>query len=201
LSTTLYNSLQKAGVPYDEREVIKSIIVIRKSSNLKLLEKHKNYMYNALGTIIIKNVNNFFNMVKELPKELVIHTKDDIVIECYIILTRCINKFDITRPDFFFYYNKSLSHGLYRFKNKNYKEKNFTVNYDDVSAYEQKTFTKQDFNPLLLNENFTDLELHLIDSKTNGTSVDTFIKQANITRVIYFNTLKSIKDKIDKHYR
>ena len=146
MSTTLFNSLMRSSTQYDEVKIKKSIIVLRRTHSLKVLEGRKNYIYQALAIIIVKNVNNFFNLVKDIPKENVIHCKDDIVVECYIILNKCIEKFNLDNPDwaFHFYFNKALSHGLFRFKNKHYRPGKFNVNYDDVSAYENRTFTKNE---------------------------------------------------------
>lgn len=204
-SDSLYRRLSNSKTKYSEKLVRRSIVIIRNSTNEQLVKKHKDFIFDCLSKIIVKNINNFFNLIKNIDKGYVIHEKDDIVIECFIILDKCIEKFNLTMKDkkFYFYYNKSLSQGLYRLKEKNYgvkqnKYKHIDVN--DVVNFDKTTFTHIKSYPLFLNKNFTNKEILLMQSKLGEEKIEFFCKKVEISHNEYYKILRSIKSKIDKKY-
>jgi hypothetical protein len=163
-------------------------------------DKHREYIFKSMSGIIIKNVNNFFNLIKGVDNSLIIHEKDDIVSECYLILNKCIEKFDISLKDskFYFYYNKALSSGLYRIQERTYHGRYENVCITELNRKSNKVHTLQPSNPLLLDLSFSENEILLINSRVEQISMKDFCLNNNISKVEYNNMLSNIKDKINK---
>lgn len=201
----LYRSLLDSKVKYSEKMVRRSLIVIRHSSNERLVEKHKRFIFECSCKIIVRNTNNFFNLIKNVECGQVIHEKDDIVNECFLIMNKCLSKFNLKEKKykFYFYVNKSISQGLYRMKERNYglsTGKYSYINAGDVVEYEKKTFTHINNYPLFLEKNFSNKEILLMQSKLQEEKIEDFIIKAEITKSEYYRILKSVKSKIGKKY-
>lgn len=204
MSDYLYKDLQRKSIQYSEQGVRRSIVVIRISKNKRLLDKHKEFLLRSCSTIIVRNVNNFFNLIQNVESGQKIHTQDDIVMECYIILNNCVEKFDLElESKFYFYLNKSLAQGLHKIIEKNYDKKFGRDVYLDINVvcnYKQESFSVNDSNPLLLDKNFTKSEVLLMQSKIQEEQPESFCGKLGITRNEYYNLLKSIKNKLEMNY-
>jgi len=200
----MYNQLLQKKIKYNEKLVRRSIIVVRHSTNRRTSDKHKMFLTYSLSSIIVKNVNNFFNLLKDVDKVYIIHEKDDIVAECYVMLNKCIENFNVRMTDkkFYFYFNKSLSTGLWRLKEKVYN-KNKTMgmsDFSEIAKYEQSTFTHNNQYPLLLQKNFSDREILIMQSKIDEEKIADCCKKLEITRGEYYKILLTIKSKINRKY-
>lgn len=202
--SSLYSVLQKSKVAYNNRFIRKCLIICKYSTRESVRSRHKRYIYESVGSLTLKNVNNFFNLIRGVEKHLVLHEKDDIISECYLILDKCIEKFDLTEKDkkFYFYYNKSLIFGLMRIKKKQYNNKlNYQcVDFCDIESFDKRTQNEMQNHPLFLRNNFTDKEILLIQSKLEEEKIDNFCKKLGITKKEYYDTFNSIKKKINKKY-
>lgn len=203
MSNYLYNKLIKDRVPYNEQDVRRCIGIMRKLKHLEKYDKHKMLIYNSLSDIIIKGVNNFFGkIISHVKKENILHTKDDIVLECYCILDKCVEKFDLSLEDkqFFFYFNKSVSFGLIRIRDRKYKfSDNFNVRHEDVQSFQDELFSK-DQDLLLLDKVFSTEEKKIIDSRLLGEDVEDFLERENMLNSDYFRILKDIKSKFLENF-
>ncbi len=205
MSDLFYRKLCRTKAKYSERIIRRSIIIVRLSSNQRLVDKHKKIIFDCVAKMVIKNTNNFFNLIKDIEKGHVIHEQDDIISECFIIVDKCIVKFNLAdkRFKFYFYLNKSLSQGLYRLKEKNYgasKQKYSFVDASEVVDYEPSTFCFIKNYPLFLDKNFTNKEILLMQSKLQEEKIDDFCSKTEITKSEYYRILKSVKKKIEKNY-
>ncbi len=205
MSDFLYRQLRSSSNKYSEKKIRRSIIIIRNSSNKRLIEKQKRIIFDCVGKMILKNVNNFFNLIKDIENGHVIHERDDIVIECYLIVDKCIEKFDLLEKKykFYFYVNKSLGQGLFRLKEKNYGFKTGKYSHKSVEELvdrDEKTFCYIKNYPLFLEKNFTNKEILLMQSKLQEEKIEDFCKKIEITKSEYYRLLKRIKSKIDKNY-
>lgn len=205
MSDIIYRNLCESKTKYSEKLIRKNIILIRYSSNQKLITKSKKIIFDCVSKIVVKNVNNFFNLIKDIETRHVIHEQDDIVSECFVVVDKCICKFNMNekRYKFYFYLNKSLSQGLYRLKEKNYSVKTSKYSYisaSDVVDYDQRTFHYIKNYPLFLDKNFTNKEILLMQSKLQEEKIDDFCKKVEMTKGEYYRILKSVKIKIQKNY-
>lgn len=199
----------KSKKRYNETLIRRSILVIRNSTSHRTIERHKLFIIDALSPIIIKNVNNFFNLLKDLESHQILHEKDDIVAECYIILDKCIQNYCIDPSDkryrddskFYWYCNKSFSIGLFRLKGKVYQMKGYnSVDFSDINLHNREGFSHTMVHPLLLGKNFSDKEILLMQSKIEDEKIQDFCKKIDISRTEYYKVLKSIKAKVNKQY-
>lgn len=189
---------------YSEQLIRRSIRVIRNSTTKRTIDRHKLYIIDVLSPIIVKNVNNFFNLLKDVESHQILHEKDDIVAECYIILDNCIRKYSLGREDskFYWYCNKSFSIGLFRLKDKIYKMKGYnSVDFSDVSLHNQKGFSHTMTHPLLLGKNFSDKEILLMQSKIEDEKIQDFCKKIDISRTEYYKILRNVKVKVNKQLK
>ena len=205
MSDLLFKQLCASDKKYSEKMIRRCIIITRHTTNPRLIEKSKRKIFEYVGKMVVKNVNNFFNLIKDIEKGQVIHEQDDIVSECYVIVDKCIDKFNMTEKHykFYFYLNKSLSQGLYRLKEKNYGVKTQKYSFiaaSDVVDYDKKTFSYIKNYPLFLEKNFSNKEILLMQSKLQEEKIDDFCKKAEMTKSEYYRVLKSVKIKIEKNY-
>lgn len=204
-NNTLYKFLNTCNIKYSEKNIRRSIIVIRITTNERLRNKHKDFIFQSVSKIIVRNVNNFFNLIQDIEKGHVIHEKDDIVNECFVILQNCIDKFNLTNKSFkfYFYLNKACSQGLYRLKEKHYCNKSNKHQYNDVNDilnFDSSTFTSSSSYPLFLDKNFTKKEILLMQSKLDEEKIEDFCKKIEISKNEYYKILKNIRVKIQKNY-
>lgn len=205
MSDKLYRELCQKTDKYSERKIRRSIIIIRHSSNNRLVRKQKQIIFDCVSKIVVKNINNFFNLIKDVEKGHVIHEYDDIVSECFVIVDKCVEKFNLAekRYKFYFYLNKSLGQGLYRLKERNYGSKTGKYAYVDALnsiEYNEDTFTYIKNYPLFLDKNFSNKEILLMQSKLQEEKINDFCKKTEMTKSEYYRVLKSVKNKIDKNY-
>jgi hypothetical protein len=203
MSNLLYSELIKNRIPYDDKEVRKSITIIRKLKHLEKYDKYKMLIYNSLSDITIKGVNNFFGkIIAHVKKEDILHTKDDIVLECYCILDKCIENFDLTKEDkqFFFYYNKSVSFGLIRIKDRRYKFQDCSnVKFEDISSFKDELSSK-DVDLMILDSVFSEQEKRLIKSRMDDEDIEEYLEREGILSSEYFKLLKEIKSKFLQNF-
>lgn len=202
MMASLYTQLKNSSIRYDEDKVKNCLIVIRNSKNDKLVEKSKMLIYNSLSNIIVKNVNNFFNLIKRVEAHRVLHERDDIVTECYVILNKCIKNFDVNSgKNFFFYFNKALSLGLHRLAKKNYKDDIYFNDYDVVHKFETNTFSNVALDPVMLdNVKFTLEHTEYIDSRLADEKINDFISRKGITRTAYYKIVNEVKSILSHIY-
>lgn len=203
-STSLFTMLRNSKERYDEDKVRKSLIIIKSVKNTRLADRHKEFVMFSLSDIIVKNVNNFFNLIKHVEECRLLHEKDDIVAECYVIMQKCMDNFDVKRnKNFFWYYNKSLSMGLFRMTKRMYKTNIYFKDFADMYGGENRLMqqsTQQALDPLIMNVDFTPEELDYLQSKLNDEKITDYLIRTNFTRTLYYRVERDVKFKLKRHY-
>lgn len=201
--TMSYIYFARCKVIYSNKEVVKCLYIIKKSTNARAVDEAKVRLLQQLNQIITKNIDNFFNMIKKDEKEP-LHSKDDMVGECYIVLQNCINLFEIKKGKYFFwYYNKALTRALLRIREKMYL-KHYVVDKLD-EEYEENLFfvsmanQEQDLVDYYLdNYGLDKQEKRIVKSLINGQKRGDFLqKNKDITWNKYYALLASIKKKLE----
>lgn len=203
MSELLFNSIMKDRCKYSEKDVIKCIVIIKNSSNDKLIQKKKELIIKYSSKIILRNVVNFFNQLRGVESGKICHEKDDIVSECYMILDNCIENFNLNSGyKFYFYLNKAMMRGLNKLKKKSYRGESCSTYIDsnEVCKFDWRTFSSEESNPLLLEKIFTKKEVLLMQSRIQEQKIDEFIKSVEISRTEYHKILKRIREKIKNNY-
>jgi hypothetical protein len=202
--TMTYNYFARCKVIYSNKEVIKCLYIIKKSTNARAVDEAKIRLLQQLNQIITKNIDNFFNMIKKDEKEP-IHTKDDMVGECYIILQNCILKFDMKKNKYFFwYYNKALTRALIRIREKMYL-KHYAVDtlpdYENANDYYFVSMANQEqglVDYYLENYGLDKQERRIVKSLINGQKLRNFLeKNKDISWNKYYALTASIKKKLE----
>jgi len=196
-----YDSLSLEKESYDNTQVIRCLIICKKSTNLGAVEKGKLTLFRMMSKIIVKNIDNFFYLTRNHNKEI-FHTKDDLISECFIVLHGCLRNFDRKRnKDFFWYFNKSLTRAMLRIVDRNYN-KHLMVdrvqqNHEDF-VFISSNNNGIDFIDFYLEKlNFTDDEKRVVNSKLMKEKVSDFLEQnIDITWNKYFKCLGDIKEKL-----
>jgi hypothetical protein len=203
-SNSLFNSLRNSKIRYDEDKVRSSLVVIRYAKSTRITSAHKKNILYSLSDIIVKNVNNFFNLIRHADECRKLHEKDDIVGECYVILEKCIAKFDIARnKNFFWYYNKALSMGLFRLAKRVYKPDIFFKDFSLVYGHQGATPTshiQQALDPLILKIKFTEEEQMYLQSKMDDERINEFLTRTGLPRAVYTRLGKQVKEKLQDYY-
>lgn len=200
----MFNFMKKHEKKYSEKEVRKCVSVLKCCKDGRTSERFKNELLFMCSKIITRNVQGFFVAIRSIDEHNVIHTQDDIISECVIVLDKCIEKFDLSKIEykFYFYLNSSIQKSLWRLREKEYSSessKHIHIDINDVVNFQNDLQTTSP-NPLLLDINFTKKEILLIQSKINGEKIEDFIKKLDITKVEYYKLLKIIVSKVDVKY-
>lgn len=195
---SLYNSLSRKYIKYNDTLVRKSIKIIRSAPNTRIADRERAKILDMMSRVIVKGVNNFFKLMSNVEQNdnVIIHTYDDIVAECYIILDKCVEKFDLENENkFYFYFNKSVNQGLFRIQERCYRTKNIDINEPKYRNFGSETIE----TPILLENILNDKQMLVINSKLENQDVHEFCKMMKMTSIEYNNILRQSKDILRKH--
>ena len=111
----LETKLFKHDYRFNKKESIRLILKIRHSGSESVVKTCLERLFVMLKSVVLKNVTNYIKLCSnsELHDET---NRDEVITDCFLILSHCVNKFDISLKDssFALYYNKSLNTNLYR---------------------------------------------------------------------------------------
>lgn len=203
---SLYSELLKrSNENYNNSKVVGYIMIIKRTTNPKTLVQAKHQLYFYLSKIMVKAVNNFSSLTKGVPEHKLLHTHEDIAIECFLILDKCVQKLDMKYvKQFYFYLNSALNRAMYRLYVKNY-QKNFNVlvsnGEENEFLLEKKGYEQQiDFSEIDLSS-LTELERDVLKFKMSGDKLNKFLKDQNIPSTRYYQVFESAKEKLYNTYK
>jgi len=202
---SLYNDLLKhANKQYDVDFVSRSLIYVKFGKIEIKKDRLRLEIFYCQSKFIIKAINNFFSLVKTISEEKVIHTKEDIASECYIVMSKCINNLKIKDlKKFSFYLNTSLNRAMYRLYEKQYK-KHFDVlpNNEDTEIIVMNHGYDDHFDLTSVDlKDFSQIEIEIIKFKFSGEKLNVFLKTININNNDFQLHLENIKMKLLDLYR
>ena len=202
---SMYDELVKqSSKQYDKQFVNRSLLHIKYSENQALKDKLKLEIYYSQSKLIVKAINNFFSLVKTIPGEKVIHTKEDIASECYIVMSKCIENLKIKDlKKFYFYLNTSLNRAMYRLYERRYK-KHFDVlpNSDDVMIIMDNTGYDDHFDLTSVDlKGFSTIEIEVIKFKFSGEKLSVFLKTVKLTSIEFQEHLENVREKLIVLYK
>lgn len=189
---------------YDKREIKRLLIKSKKSKSRRIARKSKEVLFLSLSNIVIKNIENFFNILyrKGYIKDN-IHCKDELISECYIVLDKCVEKFAFNKGTiFYWYYNRALTNRMSRIIEKIYYKHRSAYRIES-SSHEYYIETKQlvdietDFIGFYYDTlKLTEEEIKIIEAKLHKTSIKDLIEEElQITQNEYYKTVSRIKTK------
>lgn len=195
--------LKNQEYSFDIKQVTKLIIIIKKSKNEILISKSKEELFVSLSKIVVKSISNFFNLIKEIKKEKILHTREDICSECFIIMNKCVQNSDIKEiKKFYFYLNTSLNRGIYRVYEKSYK-KHFPV-LDSSDKTEDIILNREfvhNFDEVSIDiRNFSEMEIEIIKFKISGQKLKFFLLKNKISSSQYYLVFEEIVRKLKELY-
>ena len=201
---SMYDELLKhSNKAYDATFVNRALLQIKKSNNQVLVDDLKLKIFFSQSKLLVKAINNFFSLVKTCSEEKVIHTREDIASECYLVMSTCIRNLKIKDlKKFYFYLNTSLNRAMYRLFERNYK-KHFDIvnNNDDTEALMLNTGYIDHFDLTEIDlKGFSELEIKIIKFKYSGERLSVFLKIIKVKNVEYQEMLEVIKLKLTKLY-
>lgn len=201
----LYAILTKHSRPdYDKDEVSKLIFKIIHCKCERKVSAYKYELFKRSAKLLIKAINNFYKLVETIPKDKLIHSQSDIASECWFIFDRCVTNIKVCdHKKYNFYLNTSLNRGVYRIFERNYK-KHFDV-LSNSEASEVLILTKRisnevDLTDMDINNNFSAIEIEIINFKVSGEKLRVFLKKQNLSNNQYTEYLDVIKKKMTELY-
>ncbi len=195
-----YEALQLTKYRYDPKGVTRNVLVCQKSADLDTRQQHKLILFEMMGSIVTKNIDNFFYLTRHHSKEI-FHSKDDLVGESYIVFEGCLKNFDFKRGGntFLWYLNKALTRAMLRIIDKCYN-KHLEVDTigDKDGAVFNGSINNVDFTGMYMdNLGITDPERRIIQSKIEKEKVADFLENnPDITWNQYFKHLNVVKEKL-----
>lgn len=206
MAKDFYSILTKcANVDYDRKQASRLILSIKHCSNENRISNLKLELFKKSSKLLIKAINNFFKLTENFPKEKVIHENIDIAMECWFIFDRCVQNIKIEdHKKYSFYLNTSLNRGIYRIFEKHYKKHYDVVSSSDaneISIGFAKVNPAVDLTEIDLINNFSEIEIEIINFKVSGDKLRDFLKKMNINNTDYNIHLEAIKVKMLRLYR
>lgn len=191
-----YSYLKKHDCKYDSKVVEQFVVLIKTTKSESAKTKLKRILFIKVGRVIIKNIENFFYLIKDSDREC-LHTKDDLISECYMSMELCLKRYNPDFKAFQWFLNKALSRMLFRLADKEYNKnsKIFALPEGFDVRDDQK---ESDFSTFYMKQlKMTFLERRLVRSKMKGEKVDEFRKNnGNLTTIRYYELLNSVKTKL-----
>lgn len=202
---SLYEDLLKySNKQYDAPFVSRSLLYIKFGKSDKKRDELKLQVFYFQSKFIIKAINNFFSLVKTISEEKVIHTKEDIASECYIVMSKCIENLKIKDlKKFCFYLNTSLNRAMYRLYEKQYK-KHFDVlpNNEDTEIMVNNTGYDDQFDLTSIDlKDFSIIEIEIIRFKFSGDKLSVFLETMSLSSSDFQIHLDNIKLKLIELYK
>ena len=99
-----YEFLERADAQFDKKEFARDFYKIRKSKRDLIVTNAKARVFLSLRVITVKNIENFFSICKKYNYTDLIHTRNDLVTEFYIIFDKCLKGFNIKEKTNFYWY-------------------------------------------------------------------------------------------------
>src|SRR5579872_2369430 len=122
MNATLYGQLQRSAEKhYASRIIAAHVIVIKRTKSEYAQQAVKYKLFFMLGKLVIKAINNFNYLTRTVPKHKLLHSSEDIAIECYLTFDTCLKNIDISKVNkFYFFLNTALNRAIYRLYEKQY---------------------------------------------------------------------------------
>jgi hypothetical protein len=162
-------------------------------------------LFKKSSKIIIKAINNFHKLTENFSKEKIIHEDEDIALECWAIFDTCIKNIKIIdHKKYIFYLNTSLNRGVYRIFERHYKKHYDVVsssNSENISIVSSRVNDNVDLIDLDLKNNFSEVEISIIEFKVSGEKLNIFLKKSNLSSNQYNEYLDSIKNRMLELYK
>lgn len=195
--------LNNAEYSFDRRKANQLIVKIKKGNSEKVINESKEELFMCLAKIIVKAINNFFNLTKDIADTKILHTREEICSECFIIMSKCVQNSDISSiKKFYFYFNTSLNRGIYRIYQKTYK-KHFDVlessEKTDNLLISKKYSQHIDCSEIDL-KGFSEIELEVIKFKISGQKLNIFLKKNKIPASQYYIVFEDVIKKLEELY-
>lgn len=194
-----FNALSRETLSHNNQQILKHILICKYSNNTYLVDKNKVLLFRRLSFITVKQVNGFFSLLKNYHGK-VLHTPDEIVAECFIVLDRCINKCDWKRnkKNFYFYYNKAVTNAVYRLYQNNYEKHCNCIGYK--KEHEDVKKCNLDLSGLIdhyLNiSELNEVERKIALSKLNGECMRDFLKKNKDLNKDFCEGLRNVREKL-----
>jgi hypothetical protein len=204
-TTSLYGELlNHAEASYSNQVIANYITVIKRTKSQAAVQNIKYKLFFSLSKLVIKAINNFNHLTRTVPKHKLLHTPEDIAIECYVIYDYCLENMDMKYiKKFYFFLNTALNRAIYRLFEKQY-QCHFSV-VDNTKENEHLLLNAGysqhiDFSEVDLLM-FNELELDIVRFKIEGGKFSVFLKQHNLQIILFNEIFDGIKEKLSNIYR
>lgn len=183
---------------YRVKFVNRYITIIRFSKQEKRVEAYRNLVFKMMKDIVKKNIYNYLNLLQSVTTKEEMPTKDELIAECFIIFDKCLEKYEISRKNnFYFYFNKSLSRRFFKEYQRTYQRSvgiEITEAVTTVCRNLHENSNPNTLSVIYTQLHFTPLEIRICESKIAGEKVSDFLKKnEDVTNLQYSNALKRIK--------
>ena len=187
---------------YYNKKLVERFIYIIQNSEGKRAAVFKNLVFKMMKDIVIKNVNNYLNLlsatsIAQLPE------RDEVISDCYIIFDKCVDGYKVNNGyNFYFYFNKSLSRKFFRNYTKEQKRGNSHMLIDEEMTYDLNFRVRPVSNTveiLVEHLGFNEQKRRLIKSKIDKQTMTEFLKEnPDMTRTQYLQMVEEIQERIQE---
>lgn len=143
------------------------------------INKHRFELFNLMSKIVVKNINNYLKLSINSSAKDECFTAEEMQNESFIVMIRCIEKFDISGGYcFYFYLNKALSRSFYKMSFQSVRnKKNFEKVASNIIANKPRFKQEESSMDLLIHQmRLDDFEETVLKSKLLGQSKQDFLE-------------------------
>lgn len=211
---SLYTQLQRSSEQnvYDTQTITALVLVIKRTNSEQAQQKLKHRLFLGLGKLFIKAINNFNKLTKDVPKHKILHTPDDIALECYITFDTCIKNLKLAQiKKFYFFLNTSLNRAVYRLYEKQYKRYFNVIDNNNGSGSGEEGTHKDPLENAGYNQHFdfteidlfdfNEIELEILRFKIEGGKLNVFLKEHDMAGVMFYQIFEELKQKLMVRYK
>lgn len=183
---------------YSNDKVIAKIKIIRllesSNPNSAKIPKLKYQIFCMMKNLVVKNINNYLKYSRNSSVADLSFNSHEMESEAFLILDKCIEKFNI-KYDFYFFYNKALSRNFYRMFDKTDRDNTKDIDFRQVNKRKlDNNFSKIELKVDLFNIGLGELEIIVLESKLAGETKEMFIyNNPDFPMSKYYDSLQNLK--------
>ncbi len=201
LSYTVLQTISKTK--HYQGQSNKFIVLAKKAKTQNMRERARIELFKSMSYVIVNNIENFFSICEKNYGDI-LHERDEMVSEAFLIMETCLSGFDLTlNKKFYWYYNKSLTRAFQRMIDRTYY-KHRSVNrvnpeYESFVFSSTETNIGYDLNTFYMEKhNLNGFEKNIVKSLMDGASMKDFCEEKSKNyQKMYQKSLTNIREKFE----
>lgn len=161
----------------------------------RTMQGYKTYMFRVLRDVVRKNCFNYIKLLRGIDA-MEIPSIDEVIADCWVFFDTCVNKYQLGRSNFYWYFNKALSRNFYTLYLKERKKAQYhiTEEIETVNVELRNNIEQNYYGVIFESLGLNDLECRILRSRLTEVRTSEFLKEnSDVTETQYQNAMHHIK--------